>query len=319
MTYSASSQEKPYFAALGKPQLQKKRPVCALPRGGRSSFAFRGWGRSIAIAAALIFALPFSRASAQELSPKELVKQVVYNELQADKNDHSRWIYLDHDREPGKNVVQVVVETAEGAIRKTIEKDGHALDAEQRQQDEARIKRFGNDPEVRAEKHRNNAQDDKKARALMQMLPDAFLWTSGGESGDTVTLDFKPNPQFQPPTRDARVFAAMAGTLVVDRNAKRVRSVSGRLTRAVTFGWGLMGKLQKGGTFHVEHTEVAPGIWRVTRTQVHIQGHALIFKSINEQQDDETSHYKPAPPSLSLAQAIEMLNSGAAEREIGVS
>lgn len=318
MTYTASPQEKPYFSVLGKLRV-KKSSLCAFPRCMRSSFAFRGWGRNMAIAAALISALPFSLASAQDHSPKELVKQVVYNELQADQNDHSRWIYLDHDREPGKNVVQVVVETAEGAVKKTIEKDGHALNAEQRKEDEERINRFENDPQVRAEQHRNNAQDDKKARALMQMLPDAFLWTYSGESGDAVTLNFKPNPQFEPPTRDARVFAAMAGTLIVDRKAKRVRSVTGTLTRAVTFGWGLLGKLQKGGTFHVEHTEIAPGIWRVTRTQVHIQGHALIFKSINEQQDEESTHYKPAPPSLSLAQAIEMLNSGAAEREIGVS
>lgn len=318
MTYAASFQKKPYSASLSEPQLQKT-IFGARPRSMRSRVVVRGWSCGLAMAASLVFALPFSLASAQDLSPKELIKEVVHNELQADQNDHSRWIYLDHDREPGKNTVQVVVETAEGAVTKTIKKDGQPLDAEQRQKDEARIQRFESDPEVRAEKRRNSAQDDKKARALMQMLPDAFLWTRGGESDDAITLNFKPNPEFQPPTRDARVFAAMAGTLVVDRKAKRVRSVNGTLTRAVTFGWGLLGKLQKGGTFHVEHTEIAPGIWRVTRTQVHIQGHALIFKSINEQQDDETSHYKPAPPSLSLAQGVEMLNSGAAEREIGVS
>jgi len=318
MTSAAFYQRKPQFAALGESQQQEAR-FGRVRKCANFLLALCGAGCSGMLAAALALTLPVSHASAQELSPKELVKQVVWNELKAGQDDHSHWIYLDHDREPGKNVVQVVVETAEGAIKKTIQKDGRALNADERQEDEARIRRFGNDPEVRARQHQNNAQDDKKARDLMQMLPDAFVWTRARGSGAAVTLDFKPNPAFQPPTRDARVFAAMAGTLVVDRNAKRVRSVSGRLTRAVTFGWGLMGKLQKGGTFHVEHTEVASGIWRVTRTQVHIQGHALIFKSINEQQDDETSHYKPAPPSLSLAQAIEMLNSGAAEREIGVS
>jgi hypothetical protein len=60
-------------------------------------------------------------------------------------------------------------------------------------------------------------------------------------------------------------------------------------------------------------------VWEITSTQVNIQGHALIFKSISEQQDEQTSHYKPAPASITLPAAEKMLKDGTVARELGVS
>lgn len=266
-------------------------------------------------AACAAMAARSSHALAEQ--PKQLVKDVVWNEQAADKADHSRWIYRDHDQEPGKNTVQIVVETADGEVKKTIENDGQPLNGQQEKQDEAKMRRFASDPELQEKQRQDNQQDEKKANALMAMLPDAFLWTQTEETDDTITLAFRPNPAFEPPTRDARVFAAMAGKMVVDKRAKRLRSLSGTLTAPVAFGWGLLGRLQKGGTFRVERREVGPGIWRTTATHIHINGRALIFKTIQEQEDEESSHFKPAPASLSLAQAIQMLISREAEKDIG--
>jgi hypothetical protein len=50
--------------------------------------------------------------------------------------------------------------------------------------------------------------------------------------------------------------------------------------------------------------------WEITATRIHIRGYALIFASISEQQDEETSDYKSAPPSLTLADAAKMLKDG---------
>jgi hypothetical protein len=55
-------------------------------------------------------------------------------------------------------------------------------------------------------------------------------------------------------------------------------------------------------------------VWTISSTHIHIQGHALIFKSIGEQQDEETSHYHPTPPSLTLDAAAKMLKDGSAAR-----
>ena len=46
----------------------------------------------------------------------------------------------------------------------------------------------------------------------------------------------------------------------------------------VTIGWGLLGRLREGGTFRVERSAGAPGLWQITETHVHIEGKVLFFK-----------------------------------------
>jgi hypothetical protein len=276
------------------------------------------WCTSIAL---LLFLLSpgFCRKSAAEkLSPRELVKQVVYNELQANQNDHTHWMYRDSDTVPAKSTVKLVVETPNGTVSKLIELNGHPLTAQQRAQDDTRMESILTDPSVVAKQRKNSAHDDQQSVALMKILPDAFIWTYTGESNGEIHLAFKPNPAFQPPTYASRIFAAMAGEAVVDASQKRVKVLSGRMLQTVEFGWGLFGKMDKGGTFRIVRTQVSPGHWEITQTHVHIQGHMLIFKSINEQEDEITGDYKETPPSMTLSEAIEKLKNGDIATELGV-
>ena len=254
----------------------------------------------------------------KEQDVRALVQSVVNNELEKDTNDHSKWMYRDINKQHGTTTDKLVVQTAEGDLSKTIEIDGHPLTQQQKQQNQAKMRRFVTDPAVRAKQKQSNKQDDQKAASLTRMLPDAFLWAKVSQNGDEMTLAFRPNPKFSPPTRDARVFAAMQGKMVVNTKEKRIQSLKGRLTRNVDFGWGLLGKLQKGGTFDVERREIGDGVWEITETHVHIHGHALIFKSISEDQDEETSDYHQTPPSTTLQSAEKMLEDGEVAKDLGV-
>lgn len=258
------------------------------------------------------------KSAAQKLPPQELVKQVVYNELQANEKDHTHWMYQDSDTAPAKRTVKLVVETPNGTVSKVIRLNGQPLTAQQRTQDDARMESILTDPSVVERQRKNSAHDDQQSVALMKMLPDAFIWTYAGESNGEITLDFKPNPGFQPPTYASRVFAAMAGQAVVDASKKRVKVLSGKLIQTVEFGWGLFGKMNQGGTFRIVRTQVAPDIWETTETHVHIQGHMLIFKSINEQEDDISTDYKKTPSSMTLNEAIEKLKNGDIAKELGI-
>jgi hypothetical protein len=75
----------------------------------------------------------------------------------------------------------------------------------------------------------------------------------------------------------------------------------------VVFGWGILGRLHKGGVFEVRQDEVAAGHWELTLVDVHITGKALFFKTIGEQQHEERSAFREVPGNLNLAQAVEML------------
>lgn len=259
------------------------------------------------------------RAVCQTPDVRSFVRSIVENELQADANDHSRWMFEDQERTAAGTTVKLIVQTPQGDLSKTIAINGHALNAQQKSADEQKMHELVTDEALRRKKKRDAEQDDQRATSMTKMLPDAFLWTKTAENGPETTLSFKPDRAFDPPSHEARVFSAMGGTMVVNTEQKRIKSLKGTLTQDVTFGYGFFGRLKRGGTFHVERREIGPKVWEITNTQVNIQGHALIFKSISEQQDEQTSHYKPAPASITLPQAEKMLNDGTVARELGVS
>jgi len=49
------------------------------------------------------------------------------------------------------------------------------------------------------------------------------------------------------------------------------------------------------------------GAWQITETHVHIQGHALLFKDISEQEDDVKSNFNQLPSNISFADAEKEL------------
>jgi hypothetical protein len=84
-----------------------------------------------------------------------------------------------------------------------------------------------------------------------------------------------------------------------------VRSMSGRLSREVTFGGGLLGKLKEGSSFSLEQSQVGTSLWELTEIHVHLEGNALLFKSISLEQDDLRSQFAPEPESVTLDQAAD--------------
>ena len=266
----------------------------------------------------LIFAswLFFPAHASAQVTPLQIVQQVVRNELDADANDHTPWMYRDVKQTPEKHTVKLVIETHEGSLSELVEQDGHPLSPQDRQQENQRIDQLVSDPSAQQKQRKNDQHDEQQARSMMEMLPHAFLWKETGRANGEITLSYVPNPDFEPPSMESRVLAAMSGTLSVDEKQMRLKELHGTLTRPVTFGWGLFGKLDQGGTFHIIRTEVAPHEWQITQTHVHIQGRALLFKSIGDQEDEETSDYRRAPDSLSLRQAADMLKSGEVARRL---
>ncbi len=243
----------------------------------------------------------------QDPKAQEIVRVAAQTELRSSKADNSHWQYKDVDKKAEGVTVTRVVETEHGALSRKIEVNGRMLSAEELRREDARIDGFVRDPAQQAKQKKDGAQDDKRAENMTRMLPDAFLWSVKSDSGDTVTLGFVPNPNFDPPTMESRVFAAMAGVIVVNKTQNRIQTIKGELTDDVKFGWGLLGKMNKGGTFDVERRQLMPNVWEITESHVHIGGHALLFKSIGEQDDEVKSEFRRVPSETTLQQAAVML------------
>ena len=147
-----------------------------------------------------------------------------------------------------------------------------------------------------------------QGRRLFKMLPDAFVFSYAGGDGNLAKLSFSPNPNFHPPSLEARVFHDMEGEMWVDCKQERLAAFNGQLKQDVNFGFGLLGHLDKGGHFEVRQAEVVPGHWDMTTMSLEMTGKALLFKSIGVQKRENRRDFHQVSDDLTLTQAADMLN-----------
>ena len=260
-----------------------------------------GWKAYIVCAGMLLPTLAFS-AHAQ--SAGALIQRTVDSERAANKNDHSSWLYLEEVKKPKEVIVQWVVSTPRGDVRRVYEKN-HQRVAEQKQREA--VQAFLHDAKAQRKDLAEDEQDARQIDDFLKLLPVAFLWTQTSADAVNTTLHFVPDPKFHPPTREARVFAGMVGDVVVDNEQLRVRSMSGRLIHDVTFGGGLLGRLKEGSSFSLEQAQTGPSLWQLTAIHVHLDGNALLFKSVSLEEDDERTKFEMQSPGILLEQAGDVV------------
>ncbi len=251
--------------------------------------------------------------SAYGQNARDLVEKAVQTELAADAADHSHWLYFDEDRKPNSDVKQWVAETSGGDLHRVLESNGQKLTKADQQN---RMEAFLHNQSAQARQRKSGQHDDRQATEMLSMLPHAFIWTKTGTQGSTTVLHFKPDANFRPPTWESRVFAAMEGDMAVDNDQYRIVSLKGRLIRDVKFGGGFFGDLKAGGSFDVERRQTGKNDWQITETHVHIQGHALLFKSISEEEDEQKSRFKRLPDNLSFPNAEKICSRSTSNLEL---
>jgi hypothetical protein len=159
----------------------------------------------------------------QKLAPAgDFVRRVMSNELRAEQEDHSHWIFRLETKKPnGETEVDEVVETKDGDLKQPILINGHAVSGEQREKADKQIQQLVRNPGPLRKARAAEDQDAARSQRLLKMLPDAFNFTYGQQQGDLMQLNFSPNPGFRPRTHEAKVFHAMLGSLWVDDKQQR--------------------------------------------------------------------------------------------------
>jgi len=275
----------------------------------------------------LVFAVQEGRAMGPEPPPplpsdaNQYMKEVVKHELAADETDHSHWRYKIHREDDRGSQDRDVIDTKDGQLARTLLINGKPLTAEQRAADEARMKKLVDDAAERAKREKRAKDDSDKLTMMFKAIPDAFIFKYEGEENGQVRLTFFPNPHYEAPTRELQVFRALSGKMWVDRAAGRLSRMDGSLFEDVVFGWGLLGRLNKGGTFSVLQNRIGENHWEIVSLDVRMTGHAVIFKSINVKQMQRLTDFHRVSDSLTIAQAYQLLekadNAVSAESQSG--
>jgi hypothetical protein len=235
----------------------------------------------------------------------ELVRAVVANEL-TDREQLLKWICLIEKRAGKETLTEEQVETRDGPLYRLLEIDGAALNADQRQQDDARIGKLMKDPSPLLKLKQAQSEDEIKLQKLLNLMPNTFLYDYDGAEENLVRVKFRPNPEYVPPTYEARVIHSLAGTILIDPERKRMTKIACRLVNRVEFGYGLLGRIDS-GTVELERVEVGPLEWKTAFINIHFSGRVAVFKTISKDQYERRSDFRAVASDLSLSDGKELL------------
>jgi hypothetical protein len=101
----------------------------------------------------------------------------------------------------------------------------------------------------------------------------------------------------------------MIGEIWVDAAEGRVARLEGHLQEDTNYGWGVLGKLDKGGWVVLEQANVGGGQWRIARFQMKMSLR-IVFKSKSFDTTEVMTQYTPVPATLDYRRAIQMLRAG---------
>jgi hypothetical protein len=252
----------------------------------------------------------FAQSGEAVTDPVPLVRRASQNELHS-SNGHHPFRYQLHKIDDGKITTKEIVETKDGDVARLIAVNDKPLDPDADKAELDRLNNLAGHPELQEHRHKREQEDSDRANEMIRLLPDAFLYHNeglvDGPNGPCHRLSFKPNPNFSPPDREAEVYHGMAGELWIDKGQERMVRLDAHLIDDVNFGWGILGKLYKGGSILVEQADVGDQHWETTHMKLSLTGKALLLKSLSFQTTEDASHFEPVPPEMGYQNAIKLL------------
>jgi hypothetical protein len=252
----------------------------------------------------------------ESLSPAQgqaLVNGALANEWSAAQDASHPMRFQLHKTSPRLTTTKEILETRDGEVARLVAINDKPLSPAAEANEEARLNALLGDPGK--QRRRKQSEDDDAGRVLnvLRALPSAFLYQYAGSgeapTGKVEKFTFRPNPKFEPPDLETEVLPAMTGAIWIDPAHVRVVRLEAHVQQDVNFGWGILGRLYKGGWIVIEQADVGGGQWRTVRFQMQMSGRVVIKNRVFDTTETQTN-YAPLPAGMSYQKAVETLLAG---------
>ncbi len=262
----------------------------------------------IALLPAGICSAPAQQSAA--LDPTALVRRAIQHRFDSAPNQPPLRYLLRKQDGPRDNTKEII-ETRDGDVARLVALNGQPLNPQANQDELDRLHLLANHPEVQQHRKLREQKDAERVNRLMRLLPDAFLYRFEGmvpcAAGQCYRLEFLSQSALCSTRRGSGIFRGMAGEVWIDQAQERLTRLDAHLISNVDFGWGILGKLDEGGTIQIEQADIGGRNWQVTLLKLNLRGKALMVKSLNIQITEQASHFSPVPAGIDYRQAIQLL------------
>jgi hypothetical protein len=263
------------------------------------------------------FGQPVSVGALAPADAQALVERALASELRAAQDTSHPMRYRLRKSSPRLTSTKLIIETRDGDVARLVALNDQPLNQADEQREVARLNALLNDPGRQRHRKQSEEADTGIVLKLLRMLPQAFTYeyagTGQGSSGLVQKYHFRPNPHFNPPDLETQALTAMMGELWIDAAEERVARLEGHLQQDTNYGWGVLGKLDKGGWIVLEQADVGTHQWRIARFQMKMELR-ILFKTKNFDTVEEMSQYAPVPAGVDYKQAIQILRADAESR-----
>jgi len=234
--------------------------------------------RLFVVAAMAVALIVSGRAqSARPLPEREALFKATQENLARAQREQGRYAYKERRTElhtnpfgrigtGGERVYDVTPGPEPGVVFRTLlEKDG------------AKIA----DPKPERQDRRERGQSRRAIDDVVDTLQFAIDRRERRDGRDTIVVTFAAKPDARPQTREGRLAKAFKGSIWVDEAAHEVLRVEGVAADSMSFGFGVVARLNEGTQATLTREPVDGGIWLPTAIRLTGDGRAMLFRKLN--------------------------------------
>lgn len=232
------------------------------------------------------------RASANELAELENPKPYQYQE-------RLDWNWGSETRS--------VIETPEGRADRIVLFGGEPLSPDQQAKQQHRLEKLLSDHDAVKNELKDQKSETQRRMRMVKAFPKAFFFDFAGAEKGLLRFNFRPDPEFSPKDRETQMYRGMEGSVWIEPAQERIVRIEGKLVKDVSFGWGIVGHLYKGGIYEIAQTQLSPGKWRITRLDVDLKGKMFLFNSFRFQRKEFNSRFHQVSSEMTFQEAVQDL------------
>jgi len=200
-----------------------------------------------------------------------------------------------------------VIATANGRADRIVMFNGEPLSPEQQAKQEHRLNKLLSDHDALKNELKDQESETQRRVRLVKAFPKAFIFGFAGSEKGLLRFDFRPDPDFSPKDRETQMYRGMEGSVWIEPVQERIVRIEGVLVKDVSFGWGVVGRLSKGGIYEIAQTQLSPGRWRITSMDIDLKGKMFLINSFRFQRKETNLRFQPVSGDMTLQEAIQEL------------